>query len=308
MKKIFSLILIFGILIFTFTGCSSQEQNTNVESAITFTDALDREVTVTASDRVGVASGSFADCWLLAGGTLTATTQDAIDDWNLELSEAIISLGSVMDPSAETILEADLDLLILSANMKNHLNMAETLDKAHITYAYLDVETFEDYLNMLKIFTDITGRSDLYEKNGTAIAQQIDTIIEENALETSPKVLILRTSSSKITARDSETMVGQMLKNLGCENIADSENSLLEELSLEIIAQENPEYIFVICHGEAEEAKANLETMLASNPIWSTLDAVKNNRLYYLEKELFHYKPNARWAESYQVLADIFSN
>ena len=42
-----------------------------------------------------------------------------------------------------------------------------------ITVAYFDVDNFEDYLNLLKICTDITGRADLYEANGTAVADEI---------------------------------------------------------------------------------------------------------------------------------------
>ena len=329
-KKLAALCFTGAILLFVLSGCGNDVISDNADKssasvsettanhvsdaeipanneAYTFTDDLDREVTVENPQRIGIASGSFAECWQLAGGTLTAVTQDAIEERQLELSEDIINLGSVMNPSVEMILDADLDFLVLSSSMKHHLAMAETLDKAGITYAYMDVETFEDYLHMLKIFTDITGRSDLYKKNGTAIANQIAAIIADNLQADSPKVLILRSSSSKVTARNSDTMVGQMLKNLGCINIADQEDSLLETLSLEVIAQEDPDYIFVICHGDTDEAQANLEDTISANPIWQTLSAVKNERLFYLEKELFHYKPNVRWSESYEVLAKIFA-
>ena len=38
---------------------------------------------------------------------------------------------------------------------------------------------------------------------------------------------------------------------------------------------------------------------------WRDLEAVKNGRCTFLSKDLFHYKPNARWAESYRVLAGL---
>lgn len=290
----------------TLSGCGSSDTNAS-SNTYTFTDTLGREVTVTSTDRIGIASGSFVECWMLAGGTPYAVTQDALTERDLDLPEETINLGSLVHPSMEVILDSDLDLLILVSTVKTHLEMSETLDKTGIPYAYMDIETFEDYLHTLKLFTDLTGRSDLYDQNGLAIATQIDNVIAESKLDTAPKILVLRSSSSKITARNSETMVGQMLKNLGCTNIADHENSLLEDLSLEVIAQENPEYIFVICRGDEVEAKASLENMLASNQIWGTLDAVKNNKVYYLDKELFHYKPTVRWGESYEVLANIFA-
>ena len=42
-----------------------------------------------------------------------------------------------------------------------------------------------------------------------------------------------------------------------------------------------------------------------SDPAWSSLTAVKEGRYLFLPQELFHYKPNERWDESYEYLAKI---
>ena len=49
-------------------------------------------------------------------------------------------------------------------------------------------------------------------------------------------------------------------------------------------------------------AKAAVEKMIKENPAWSTLDAVNNGRLYVMDKKLFNLKPNARWAQAYEIL------
>ena len=74
------------------------------------------------------------------------------------------------------------------------------------------------------------------------------------------------------------------------------------------IVEADPDYIFITCMGDFEEGKAQMESNFSSNPIWDTLQAVKNGRCFYLEKELFHYKPNARWGESYEVLAQLLAD
>ena len=48
-----------------------------------------------------------------------------------------------------------------------------------------------------------------------------------------------------------------------------------------------------------------LDELLHSDPAWHTLTAVKEGRVEVLPKDLFHYKPNARWGESYQMLAEL---
>ena len=300
------MIIILCLCIFL-SGCTHiSETNENIRG-VTFTDSLNRSVTVSEPDRIGIASGSLAECWMLAGGQLSAVTRDAITERDLDLSDDCIDLGSLKEPSMEAILAADLDFLVLMSSLSSHIEMAETLDKAGINYAYFDVEDFDDYLELMKIFTEITGRSDLFESNALALQPQIDSIIENGKRADSPTVLILRTSSSKVKALDSSFMVGGMLKEFGCINIADSGNHLLSELSLEAIIQANPDYIFISCMGDLEEGKAQLEASLISNPIWDTLQAVQNERVFYLEKELFHQKPNARWGESYEILAELIS-
>ena len=100
-----------------------------------------------------------------------------------------------------------------------------------------------------------------------------------------------------------------MLFALGCKNIADSEESLLENLSIEQIIIQDPDYIFFIQQGDNEEGtKENIENFIAENPAWSELTAVKNGRVYLLEKSLYALKPNDRWGEAYEKLEGILSN
>ncbi len=300
-RRLIALLLVCVIL----SGCSvsTPEESTG----ITFTDAMGRTVTVSDPQRVGICSGSLAECWLLSGGEVCAVTRDAVTERNLDLPDDCIDLGSLKEPSQEAILAANLDFVVLMEGLPNHRAMAETLEKTGVAYAYFDVENFSDYLQLMKIFTDITGRSDLYEANAAAIQPQIEAAIESGKREDAPKVLILRTSSTKVKVLDSSFMVGGMLKEFGCVNIADNENNLLSELSMEAIVKEDPDYIFISCMGDLEEGQAQLESTLISNPIWNTLQAVQNGRVFYLEKELFHNKPNTRWGESYEILAELLS-
>ena len=55
----------------------------------------------------------------------------------------------------------------------------------------------------------------------------------------------------------------------------------------------------------AGAAKEQVEQTYGSNPVWQSLKAVKDGKVFYLEKTLFHNKPNSRFAEAYQKLAEI---
>lgn len=309
MKKALSIFLTLVLL--ALCGCSAQPEANPAGNAVVFTDALGREVTIEKEpQRVAALIGSFADVWQLSGGTVCATAEDAWDDLGLELGDAV-SLGGAHSPSLETLLSTEPDLVIASASTSSNVEMREFLENAGIPVAYFDVDCFEDYLNMLDICTDMTGRKDLYEQNGTRIAEQIEAIREECAAadltEKERTVLLLRAASTSVKAKNSEgTILGEMLKDLGCINIADSDETLLENLSVESVIRQEPYRIFVVTMGsDTEKAMDNLSRMMEENPAWGTLEAVRENRLYVMDRKLFNSKPNVKWAESYEILSQI---
>ena len=310
-KSVIALFMSAVIMISLFCGCAEKAPQKEESDTVTFTDALDREVTVKKNpERVAALIGSFADVWTLAGGTVCASADDAWDDFDLDLPNAV-NLGGAHSPNLELLLSANPDFVIASSSTAADVEMKEPLENAGITVAYFDVSSFDDYLEMLKVCTDITGREDLYEQNGLNIKKQIDDIKSEFAKENIPEnertVLILRASAGFVKAKGSKgTVLGEMLADLGCVNIADSDKTLLENLSIESIIKREPYRIFVVVMGDdTEAAKNKLSSVMEENPAWGELDAVKQNRLYFMDKKLFNLKPNARWAEAYEQLVEI---
>lgn len=320
MKRI-SCVLLLLMLSVLLAGCQKEEpQSPNevseqAEQSITFTDDLGREVTVTDPQRVAALLGSYADIWYLAGGTICASADDAWEDFDLPLGEEVINLGMTKDLSLEKLLEADPDFILASSNTKGNVEWMDTLEAAGIPTAYFGVSDFEDYLRVLNYCTDITGRKDLYQKNGLDLQAKIEEVIEKSrerieAAKTAPTVLSLRASSTYIRAKNShDNVLGEMLKALGCINIADQDDSLLENLSIEHILEQDPDYIFIVQQGDDEEGtRTNMNHFIADNPAWAELAAVKEDRVYFMEKALYGLKPNNRWGEAYEKLEGIFAN
>lgn len=298
-------LLLFLLTVALFLNACATDTDDN-EVCYTFTDSLGREVKVTSYEKTAVISGSLAEIWQLAGGELYGVTNDAYDAaHSLDLPDDVRNYGDVKTPSVEGIIADSVDFVILSSTIAGHLKLEDTLESVGITAAYFDVENFDDYLTVLKICTDITGRSDLYAERGEAIGEQVEDALALAEGMKSPTVLLLRAYSTDIKAKGSDNMTGEMLAELSALNIADSESSLLEELSLEAIVRADPDFIFITTMGDEEAAIAQYEAQLAANPAWQSLTAVQESRVHILPKELYHYKPNARWAEAYENLADI---
>ena len=281
------------------------------EAAQTYTDDLGREVTLEKEpERVASLLGSFASAWTLAGGELVASTDDAWEDFDLDLSEDCINIGNLQELSLELLLSAEPDLVIASAKSQQDVEWMETLEDIGIPVLYFDVFGFEDYLHMLDVFTQITGREDLYEENGLKVQEKINDVVNKS-LEVlkgneGPEILLIRAAKTSVKAKGSEgTVLGEILQDLGCVNIADG-SDLLENLTMEAIIAADPEYVFVVFMGDdSEAAQANLDETLMNNPAWAGLTAVKEGHVYYMDKHLYNFKPNQLWGEAYQQAAEI---
>lgn len=309
-RNLFAVLCVLGLLL---TACAKNAEEPETEVGVTFTDALGRTVCVSeAPERVASLLGSFADVWQLSGGTLCAAPEDAWEDFGLEMGAAV-NLGGSHSPSLELLLSADPDFVIASASTASNVEMRETLEAAGITVAYFDVDHFYDYLHMLDICTDITGRKDLYQQNGLRLKTRIEQIKEQYAAaelsDEERRILLIRTSASVIKVKGSEgTILGEMLADMGCINIADNDDSLLETLSVEAVIRQQPHHIFVVTMGnDTEGAKAALDNLIQENPAWSTLEAIQAGRMYMMEKDLFNMKPNDRWAEAYEKLYETLT-
>ena len=327
MKRILPLFLALALLL---TGCAAvsttettsqtvsqvdspssapESASSQLESAgeVSITDSNGSQITLdTSAPRVVAAYGSFAEAWLLAGGELVGVTQDALEQRDLGLPEDIAVVGTVKEPNAEEIIALEPDLVLLASDITTQADIRDVLENAGLACAFFQVDTFADYAFMMEQLCAVTGREDLYEENVTQVGQQIEEAQANAALSsTRPNVLLIRAFSTGIKAKTDDELAGAILKDLGAHNIADDHPSMLEDLSLEEVIAADPDYIFVTTMGDEQKALDYLNGLIQQNPAWSELSAVKENRYVVLPKDLFHYKPNNRWGESYQYLGEI---
>ena len=292
-------------------GCVRNEQDDKTgDGYITVTDDMSRKVTVKRSpERVAALLGSFADVWTLAGGDICAASEDAWEDFSLELDGAV-NIGGAHSPSLELLLSAEPELVIASASTASNVALREPLERMEIPVLYFDVDNFEDYLCMLRVCTEITGREDCYEQNGVRVRERVESIKESFSLlglsEEERRVLVLRVSSTSVKAKGSRsTILGEMLADLGFINIADSTESLLEELSVESVISLSPRHIFVVTMGDESASEENLRRAIRENSAWQSVDALREGRLHLMDRRFFNLKPNAKWADSYEKIYSI---
>ena len=299
-------ILLFMLCLLLLAGCAPAN---SAGGGYTFTDDTGAVVTVPEKpETVAVLLSSLADLWITAGGQVDITVGETVERGFADSSVILVDAGAGKTIDIEGLIAARPDYVIYSADLSGQLECADTLRTAGIPAAGFAVETFDDYLRVLKIFTDILDTPERYEQHGTALKTEIDGLIAAaRARENQPDILFVRAGSSarytKAKTAENHFVCG-MLKDLGTFNIAEKAPILLDGLSIEEILISDPDFILFTTMGDEEAGQSYMESLI-SDPVWKTLTAVKEGRVYQLPKENFQYKPNARWAEAYTYLITL---
>lgn len=309
MKRLYKLLCPILACLLLFTACKTQAGRCDGDDEITvphtFTDSMGFSVSVERTDRVAVLFSSLADVWLLAGGKLAVTVGETVERGFASAEEALlVDDGAGKTVNTEVLIAAAPDFVITSADIPAQREAAALLRQAGIPVAEMRLESFGDYLSVLKTFTDLTGDAEAYATYGIAQKERIDALVAKKPLD-GMKILFIRAGSSarSVKAKSSaDHFASAMLTELGAINIADTAPLLADGLSMEVILAEDPDYIFFTAMGDEQSSAAFVEQMLQED-VWQGLSAVQRKDHRYLPKELFHYKPCARWAEAYEQLA-----
>ena len=171
LKKILCIFLAFATII-SLASCKGGADN---RTGIPITDSDGKTVYLTKDSRIVSCYASLSECWILAGGKLTGVTDDCEErGMTFEDDETII--GSTKTIDMEKVVSLNPDYVMLSADLTAQRELKDMLDGMNIPYGYFREDTFEDYKNIMQQFTSVTGRTDLYEKNVTAVEKNIEDI------------------------------------------------------------------------------------------------------------------------------------
>lgn len=249
-----------------------------------------------APKNVVALSKSCAEMWLLSGGKISGTTDDALE---LDEAKKAVSVGTLTTASLEAIISVNPDLVLLTLDIPVHKSLNANLKSMGYKTYVVDVKSFSDYEKVMKDFTDMTGRKDLYKKNVVDVKDSIHSVAKKVSGNKGSYYFVRVSAAKNKVLKDH--FANEIFSDLGLKSIVDDGN-LLDELSVEQLLIKNPDYIFVTTQGDEKKAMQSFKSSYENNPVWRELRAVKLNHVIFLPKDLFNYKPNHRWAEAYEFV------
>ncbi len=302
--KLVLLIIVISSLLCSCTDIYSDKNANDISDAYLISDTYGNKAYLPENPRVVSCYGSFSECWLLAGGELVGVTDDAVKERNLSLRDDVEIIGTVKNINLEKIISLKPDYVILSADIVNHTAVAENLKSIGISYGFFRVDNFNDYSHMMSLFCSFNKRDDLYNENVINVKNRIDSLIKTIPTNNNITYIVMRVYSTGIKVK-TDNIADYILKDIGAVSVTNNYPSILEDLSVEEIIKSNPDHIFILTMGDEVSAQEYFYDNIVSSLVFSGLSAVKNGNFHILPKELFHYKPNKRWDESYEYLAQI---
>ena len=213
-------------------------------------------------------------------------------------------VGIIHSPNLEAIVALQPDLVI-GTNVPYHQNLIPTLEKAGIPVYINSLNSFEDIYNTLELYGSLTGEKAAAETRSKQMQAQHDELAANVQDKTPPKSVIIFGNPDSFSMATKKTFTGALVEELGGGNLADTlgKGDAYVPLSMEFLAAQNPDVIFVIMMGNPQTMQEKLQKDLAANPAWSGTNAVKNNRVHILPYNLFTVNPGTQAIAAMQTLA-----
>ena len=266
--------------------------------------------------------GSFVTLWYEAGGKAAGVIggDSSIALYNLYIGRDVTQDEGVTvlaessagkNWSTENIIAFQPDLIICSTAMSGYKTISAPAEAAGIPVVAMDYNDFSDYLKWFKVFCNLNGHPELWDTGAMpALDKVVDILcrIPENQ-ENAPKVFAMFSATKdNITANTSGTVLGGMISQMNAINIADADNTSGAdriEINMESVFAADPDLIVVQCHASTDDDAEQVNRVYGENPVWKSLRAVQEGKIYFLEPHLFHYKPNSHFADAYLQLAQL---
>jgi iron complex transport system substrate-binding protein len=247
------------------------------ETTRLYTDKAGREVEIPVNPQRIVTINMTAEAIALG-----VTPVGAADNWLANMSdsekEGIDSVGSVASLNFEKILELEPDIIITPERVTDEA-IWDTLSKIAPTVVG---PFFGDAFENLRTVGDLIGKSEeaeawisAYEVKAAATRDKLANVIEEEKT-----ALVVQLSSQKATyiyPASTWPTVYSVLELVLPDVSELKELTAGADLSLEKLAEYDPDYIFVT--GNADDQYK--EEILGSS-VWNNLSATKDNRVYII--------------------------
>lgn len=310
----------------TITGCSQTE--TTSSSSATSTQAAEA-ATVTVDTDNGPVEAPVNPESVVA---LDNRTFETLYDWGVKLKaaprelmpetigykhdESIVDIGNHREPNLEAIVAAEPDVIIQGQRFAKYADDIKDL-AGDTPFIDLNVRDGQPLDQELKRQTTQLGKIFNKNKEAEELNNKLDDAVAKakEAYNPEEKVLAVNVSGGKIgfIAPEKGRAIGPLYPILGLTPAMEIENSSTnhkgDEVSVEAIAQSNPQWILVLDRDAATNdaaASTPAKEVIENSEALKNVDAVKNGKVIYMPADTYTNESIQTYIEFLNELAAKF--
>lgn len=286
-------------------GCGKTTDTTTTSSLHTVTYENQQYQVPTSPQRIVTLSNSLLNMLNAVDGTSLARVESSVT--LPDTLQALPSLGHEANINVEQLLSLKPDLVL--GLRTQHSKLSGQLEGAHIPFVAIDYTGIADNVPLITFLGDITNHQDKAKEVVATYNKRMETVQAAVKNVTPVRVAVLRATGKAVTAETDNAITASMVKLLGMDNVVlkhggFDKNAKTVPYSLETLAADDPDVIFISTMGKKDEIQATMAKEMTNNPAWQNLKAVKNGKVFYLPSNWFLLNPGLQTPDALAVLVN----
>ncbi|MBF2435486.1 heme ABC transporter substrate-binding protein IsdE [Listeria innocua] len=192
---------------------------------------------------------------------------------------------SPMGPDLEVIRMLKPDMVLSTKTLEADLKAG--FEGANLNAEFLDFTSIDSMQAEIKKLGTEFDRTKEANKLNNDLTSEIDKVKANVAKKKKPTVLILMGVPGSYLVVTEHAYIGDLVKLAGGENVITNQKVEYLASNTEYLQSANPDIILRAAHGMPAEVVKMFDEEFKTNDIWKHFDAVKNNRVYDLDENLF---------------------
>ncbi|WP_069510509.1 heme ABC transporter substrate-binding protein IsdE [Lysinibacillus sp. FSL M8-0337] len=295
------LALLALMTVFLIAGCSSGSDQANNEAS---TEKVEVSTDTTAKSENRIIAGTVVIAEILDKLELDAIAVPTTEKKLAERFKGLPTIGNAMEPDMEIVKSLNpTDVLSVSTL---EYDLQDKFEQLKIPVHFLNFQSVDAMMAEIKTLGERYDRTVQADQLVSGLQKNIDAVQTVAANKEGPRVLILLGIPGSYLVATENSYAGDLVKRAGGINVMEGQEAEYLSSNTEYLHNSNPDIILRLSHGMPDEVVKMFDEEFKTNDIWKHFEAVKNDKVYDLEEELFGTTASLQVPQALGQLMEIF--
>lgn len=220
-----------------------------------------------------------------------------------ESTKDAVSVGNPMSPDLEVIKSLNPDVVVSVDTLGSDYEKLFTDN--NIPSEFVSLSSLEGLKETIQNLGEKFGKSDKSAELISEINDKEKEVAAAKIEQEKPELLVLFAAPGSTMMATGKSYIGSLVEIAGGKNIIEDTSSSFVTYNTEEITKLNPDKILVMMHAMPDATRKALEKEFAENSAWKNMNAVKENKIVYLDNTYFGMSASLKVVDGLGILQEI---